>query len=139
MKSLLVFLSLMCSTLAFAADAPVKVCRFPLFDSTVRQYDLFLEDVAVGGNAMDVAFQNGQVLKGCMIAAELLGNLDYMDKQFTKVEVALSSDKVLKEYEAKCGMTKNRMDNLLAMTKELKDNNTGIIQVIEDMASVCRK
>lgn len=138
MKSLLFFLALTISTLSFAADEP-KVCKFPLFDSTTRQYDVYLEDVAVGGNEMDVAFQNGKVLRGCRIANELLGNLDYMDKQFAKLETALASDIVLKEYEAKCGMTKERMNNLLAMTKELRANNTGIIQVIEEMASVCRQ
>lgn len=137
MKSFLFLLTLTFSTLSFAGEQ--KVCRLPLFDSTTRQYDVYLEDVSVGGNAMDAAFQTGQVLKGCMIATELLGNLDYMDKQFAKLEVALTSETVLKEYEAKCGMTKERMNNLLSMTRELRDNNTGIIQVIEEMAAVCRK
>lgn len=142
MKSILFLLMITCSTFAMAntveADAP-KICRLPLFDSTTRQYDLYLEEVSIAGNAMDAAFQKGQALKGCMIATEVLGNLDYMDKQFAKLEVALSSETVLKEYEKKCGMTKARMDNLLAMTKELRENNTGIIQVIEEMASVCRQ
>lgn len=126
--------------MAFVVSAQLQaaVCKIPAYDQLNQKYDAVLERVSVGGGVIESGLKTGRMILACIVMEDLMTELNQMDKEFNSMLALLADPATTEKYAKICGMTQDRMNNLSQMTKEITENNLGIIDVIKEYQQACK-